>query len=45
MSGKTYGYVRVSAKGQKEDRDLTGVLVAGIVLQLPSYVAQTYRVL
>ena len=61
MSGKTYGYVRVSTKTQKEgrrvaivvldmplldtreNRDLTGVLVADIVLQLLSYAAQTER--
>ena len=61
MSGKTYGYVRVSTKTQKEGRrvaivvldmplldtrqgrDLTGVLIADIVLQLLSYVAQTER--
>ena len=61
MSGKTYGYVRVSTQTQKEgrrvaivvlgmplldtreNRDLTGVLVADIVLQLLSYAAQTER--
>ena len=30
MSGKTYGYVRVSTKGQKEDRQLIAMREFGV---------------